>query len=137
MCVCLNMAKIIKSQLKAVQNRNRVNLHRRVRAIVENENQSMNEITGNQNQSFNQDNSNHERQEHENIALNERLRRWALQYNISKRAVTELLKILVALGITWLPKDSRALLSTPRHIEMQNLTNGKLWYSVFSVITFY
>lgn len=30
--------------------------------------------------------------------------------------------------MSWLPKDSRTLLSTPRSIEMHNLTNGNLWY---------
>lgn len=59
----------------------------------------------------------------------EQLRRWSLKYNISKRAVTALLKILISFGWTWLPKDSRSLVSTPRNIEIDNLTNGKLWYN--------
>lgn len=127
------MANCRKSDFKAVQNRNRVNFHRRWKLIVERENQSSNDATAFPNPNINQENSNEEYQQNENIAASERLRRWALEYNISKRAVSALLKILIALGLTWLPKDSRTLFSTPRYIEMQNLTNGKLWYSVLNI----
>lgn len=59
----------------------------------------------------------------------EQLRRWALSYNVSKRAVTALLKILISLGMTWLPRDSRSLFETPRQIELFALSNGRMWYN--------
>lgn len=75
--------------------------------------------------------------DNENMDSKERIRHWALKYNISKRAVSELLKILISLGMVWLPEDSRTLLSTPRHIELSNLTNGKLWCDAIQILIFY
>lgn len=124
------MAKINKKSLKAVQNRNRVNLHRRWKSIVNNDARFIN-TSPKKIKSINVESK--ERINNEIIGSEERLRNWALKYNISKRAVSDLLKILIALGMSWLPKDSRTLLSTPRQIHMTNLTNGKLWYA-FQII---
>lgn len=119
------MAKIEKNLLKSTQNRKRVDFHRRVKAILDYEKR-------NNNCDINQNlNSSQECKEKKVLGSNEQLRRWALKYNISKRAVSDLLKILISFGMIWLPKDSRTLLSTPRNIEMTNLTNGKLWYDMF------
>lgn len=98
----------LKKGLKVIQNRNRVNLHRRMRTILEHENRSMNGVIGQQNPN----DSNQVRQNHDNIASIERLRRWATEFNISKRAISELLKILFALGLHWL---------------WAYISNGKLW----------
>lgn len=122
------MAKIKRTDLKATQIRNRVNFRRRWKSILENENQTTNNATGQTNSSANPNSANQERQRNEKFSSTEHLRRWAIKYNISKRAVSDLLKILIGFGLIWLPKDSRTLLSTPRHIEMENLSNGKIWY---------
>lgn len=119
------MAKIEKNLLKSTQNRKRVDFHRRVRAILDYEKRN-NDSDINQNL-----NSSKKCKENKVLGSNEQLRRWALKYNISKRAVSDLLKLLISFGLIWLPKDSRTLLSTPRNIEMTNLTNGKLWYEIF------
>lgn len=124
------MARAEKKSRNANQVRNRVKFHRRLRSILERENQLTN-VNCHQNKNIDQEELKQERTENETMASNERLRRWALKYNISKRAISELLTILISLGMNWLPKDSRTLLSTPRHVEMSNLTNGKLWYGVF------
>lgn len=124
------MAKIKKNSLKAIQNRERVNFHRRWKFIVNNETRVIKEKRSPENT-----NSTHEEsKQHTNNEINgskERLRNWALKYNISKRAVSDLLKILITFGMPWLPKDSRTLLSTPRQIYMTELTNGKLWYALY------
>lgn len=120
------MARHNKRSLKANQGRNRVRFHRRWKSILNRENHSIN-INGRQNDNFDQERLNQQRQEDGIMASNERLRRWALEYNISKRAISALLAILISLGMNWLPKDSRTLLSTPRRVGMSNLTNGKLW----------
>lgn len=125
------MTKIKKDSLKATQNRNRVYFHRRWRSIVNHENRPVNDIADTQRRITNQENVNQVNQDNGNLESKERLRRWAIKYNISKRAISELLKILISFGMKWLPKDSRSLLSTPREIEMSNLTNGKIWYGVF------
>lgn len=120
--------KINKNSLKAIQTRNRVNFHRRWKSILNYENQSKNKnsVDGERvDVNFND-------QEQAKMGANEQLIRWALKYNVAKHAVSELLKILISLGMNWLPKDSRTLLSTPRYVELKNLTNGKIWYDVFS-----
>lgn len=126
------MAKVSNPKLKVIQNRNRVNFCRKWKSILKNENKSIS--FGHQSRNSNLHDSNHERRSDEKfIASSERLRHWAIKYNISKCAVSDLLKILISLGMSWLPKDSRTLLSTPRYIEMKSLTNGKLWY-VFCIL---
>lgn len=122
------MSKVKKNSLKAVQNRNRVNFHRRWKLLINNEAQLMNTISkkaGPVHEESKKDNN-------DNVVIGSkvRLRNWALKYNISKRAVSDLLKILIILGLNWLPKDSRTLLSTPRQVHMTDLTNGKLWYAL-------
>lgn len=124
------MAKIKKIDLKAVQNKNRVNFHRRWKSILKNEQQNQN---NSQNQNSERHDSNQEHHENETTSSNDRLRRRAMKYNISKRAISDLLTILISFGMTWLPKDSRSLLATPRKIELINLTNGKLWYDLHDV----
>lgn len=66
------MSKIKKNTLKAVQNRNRVNFHRRWRSILNHENQSTHDVTDNQSQSSAQNNPN---QANENIGSKECLQR--------------------------------------------------------------
>lgn len=63
----------------------------------------------------------------EKWSAQEKSRRWPLKYNIHHTAVTDLLKILISIVLTFLSKDSRSLLSTPRSIQLVNLSNGKLW----------
>lgn len=68
----------------------------------------------------------HERHD-EIFGIRETLRKWALDYNITRRALNALLKILILNGMTTLPNDSRTLLSTPRKIAMIPFENGKFW----------
>lgn len=58
-----------------------------------------------------------------------KLRLWALKHNITRNALTDLLKILITFGLTWLPSDARALLQTKQNIEIKELANGHVWYS--------
>lgn len=99
----------------------------RWKMILENEIRTSNNATDKPNGNNNQNNSNQGREQNENGSSSEQLRRWAVNYNVSKRAVSDLLKILIGFGLVWLPKDSRTLLSTPRYVEMRNLSNGKIW----------
>lgn len=110
------MAKIEKNKTKSEQNKNRVKFHRAVNQIIRNDNDS---TYGNHRQS---DNTDHLQ------GINESLRQWALEYNITRRALTALLKLLILYGMNTLPCDSRTLLSTPRTVELFPLTNGQFWY---------
>lgn len=124
------MAKVKKNTLKAIQNRNRVKFHRKWKLIVSNELRSLVNISSNvQSGHENKKATNEQKEINDELSGQEKLRRWALKYNIAKHAISDLLKILISLGIFWLPKDSRTLLSTPRYIEMVKLTNGQFWYN--------
>lgn len=122
------MAKIMKNTIKAKQNRNRVNLHRAWKSIINTDqiNREVNHrpsLFSNLNAPEHQINTN----DSQNAQIRESLRRWALRFNISKRAVSDLLKILILFGINSLPSDSRSLLSTPRAVALKSLANGKIW----------
>lgn len=119
------MAKKLKNTKFANKNRSRVSYHRDWNKILVSEliRDQTSSIVNNQNQMPCQLNSQDDKQP----STREQLRRWALKYNISKRAVTDLLKILISYGLIWLPKDSRTLLQTQRRVELSTLDNGKLW----------
>lgn len=57
-----------------------------------------------------------------------RLRLWAVKNNISRIAMGELLKILISIGLTYLPCDPRTILKTPQNIQLLNQANGQVWY---------
>lgn len=114
------MAKIKKSNIKAEQNRNRVKLHRAWKSISENKSDSLNFMNRSNVPEIQDDIS----------GIREALRKWALEYNITRRALNALLKILILYGMTTLPNDSRTLLSTPRRIELIPFANGQFWYDL-------
>lgn len=63
------------------------------------------------------------------LPTNMTIRLWALKHNITRNALTELLKILISIGLTWLPSDARTLLETPQNNQLEDLANGKFWYN--------
>lgn len=60
--------------------------------------------------------------------LIENLRRWSLNFNISANSLTALLLILIEFGLTFLPRDSRTLKSTPRSIQTREVDPGSYWH---------
>lgn len=60
--------------------------------------------------------------------LPESLKRWAIEYGITRRALSALLKILISAGFLFLPSDSRTLLKTPRTLPVIDLCGGKYWH---------
>lgn len=115
------MGKITKNTLKAIQNRNRVALHRAWTSI-QNSDRNQHSIVFS-NSSTSENNSTDFQTTH----IRESLRRWVLKFNISKRAVNDLLNLLISFGFKSLPRDSRSLLTTPRSVELKSVTNGKIW----------
>lgn len=112
------------TEAKKRENRNRVNLSRAYQSIYQNEIRNQNaEASTSQPKNKTQKPDD----KYEGMGAREKLQRWALEYNISKRAISALLKILISLGMSWLPQDSRTLLETPREVQMTQLSNGKLW----------
>lgn len=57
------------------------------------------------------------------------LREWALKYNIRAYCMNDLLKLLRKIGVPFLPKDTRSFLQTPKSIEIEEIANGKFWYT--------
>lgn len=64
------------------------------------------------------------------ISDREKLRLWALEYQITHRAVNALLQLFPKIGI----KDSRSLLQTPRSVNIVNISGGQYWHNGFQDI---
>lgn len=60
--------------------------------------------------------------------FSDKIKLWAIQHCITKRALNELLSILILYGFEFLPKDSRTLLQTPTSVDIRELSSGHLWY---------
>lgn len=75
-------------------------------------------------QSSTDDESHHHRA---NSPLNEGLALWASKNNITRQAMNELLELLRKNGHD-LPKDSRTLMETPRHVEVLEKCGGHYFY---------
>jgi hypothetical protein len=61
------------------------------------------------------------------FSLREELASWAVSYNVNRNAVTALLHVLNAhIRDDSLPLDSRTLLHTPRHVDIHQLSPGKV-----------
>lgn len=63
------------------------------------------------------------------ITFETKLKCWATNHHISARAISDLLKILIFAGFTFLPKDSRTFMKTPSNVPIKVLSNGKMWYN--------
>lgn len=116
------MPKILKKNTKAIQTRNRVRLYRGIKTIMKADEASMARFMRNVTPTF-------QRTDTIKKTLNESLRTWAIEHHIKRRALTALLKILVSVGFTSLPRDSRTLLKTPRIVEIENRAGGKYWHN--------
>lgn len=122
------MPKIKKFDEKSEKARQRVRIFRGAQAILRGE-------CKNENVKLFQFNANLKKVINEGIrsgkekCVNE-IRSWAIQYNVQRRAVSALLKILiVSAQMTHLPKDSRTLLKTPRSVEIIDLAGGRYWHN--------
>lgn len=127
---------------KLQMNRNRVRKHRQKKKLLnayENDVHSkINEINRDQNNSTseNQNNNNifaDNRDVRHKFNIENALQIWALKHRVTHMAMNDLLSILNSAGVSSqigkpLPKDSRTILKTPTHVDIQNLTDGKLWY---------
>lgn len=58
----------------------------------------------------------------------EKLVCWSVKHCVTKRALNDLLTILIIYGFNFLPKDSRTLMKTPTTIDIRALSKGQMWY---------
>lgn len=63
----------------------------------------------------------------DSIDFKEKLMCWSVKHCVTKRALNDLLSILIVFGFN-LPKDSRTLMKTPVHVDIRELSKGYLWY---------
>lgn len=124
------MARIKKNKLGAIKNRKRVQFHRKWKKLLKQREDEIrlkiaNQIVDSTSESFNL--KDHEQSKQ--ISLEDKLKSWATNNNISMRALDKLLEILISAGHKSLPRCYRTLLKTPRNIEINNsLISGKYWY---------
>lgn len=64
----------------------------------------------------------------EEFDIENSLRQWAVKHRITQMAINDLLSILITAGFCFLPKDSRTFMKTPKHVEIDQLSSGKMWY---------
>lgn len=127
------MSRLKRFDQKAVKNRARVKKHREFKKLksihelyVRNQIHPKEEtpIYGIVDEAVSQSST-----EAENLhEIPDRLRYWAVHHRITKRALSDLLIILISAGLTYLPKDGRTLMRTPKRINITVLTKGKIWY---------
>lgn len=121
------MVRIRNSKKLAVSVRDRVRLHRERKKIREQENEKLNrrlaEILELAESSSDQIEIDHD------TDLKEKLRQWANEFRISKRAIDGLLSILISCGVENIPKNHRTLQATPTNIKLIDTAGGKLWHN--------
>lgn len=122
------MARIKNFPLKATQTRKRVQKYRKLRKL-----RKMYDRLGfepNLANNIGDLNSNTTSEEFSNntFSLNDEMRLWATEHRITKAAINDLLSILITAGFSYLPKDSRTLMETPKKVEIYPLGSGKMWY---------
>lgn len=124
------MGKVEFSHEK-ILNRNRVRKHRHKKYLQKIHNEKINERIKQLDIDF--DESNKSEQEAKKFddadEFKDKLRIWVLNHRLSRAAVNDLLMILISIGFSSLPKDSRTLMATPVKVPIEILTNGKLWYN--------
>lgn len=114
-----------KKQRIRAQTRHRVRSFRHISKRLQNQNTNIQNLI--QSQQIN-DQSAFVHETDEKDSLNDRLCSWSQRHNITQTALSDLLKILVSVGLNWLPTDARTLVRTPRNIQIDNVANGKMWY---------
>lgn len=107
-----------RSKNSAAGNRKRSFIFRQVNSVVKREQSEYERI----------DDNNSSAERHQNETVPALLKQWAIEYGITRRALSALLKILISAGLWYLPSDSRTLLKTPRNVPIVDMCGGKYWY---------
>lgn len=125
------MARKYNLQRKRFQNANRWKFRRSLKKEKNKMNSEMfkllNETTADVEGTT--ENQNQQSSAEERRGLHTKLRMWALKYNVQTSCMRDLLQMLRNIGVPFLPKDPRTLLHTPKQINVENIANGKFWYS--------
>lgn len=109
------------------QTRNRVRIYRGIQSIMKQDTVSLVNTAQLRKQMFK--NSSKSNEEAKPPKLSDKMRSWAIEFHIKRRALTALLKLLRSFGMQSLPQDGRCLLKTPRFIEIEARAGGKYWHN--------
>lgn len=58
-----------------------------------------------------------------------KIRDWANMHRISKRAIDDLLGILISCGVDSIPRNHRTLQETPTNIVINDISGGQYWHN--------
>lgn len=115
----------VKKQRVRAQTKYRVRSFRKISKRLQNQHINIQNLIQSQQRNYQPEFAN---QLDENVSLSDRLCSWSQRHNITQSALSDLLKILVSIGLNWLPTDARTLVRTPRNIQVDIVANGKMWY---------
>lgn len=121
------MANKVKNKIRE-QTKNRVRIFRGIQSILKQDNISL-VNTMQLKKKVLKPNSSTASEKVETPSLSDKLRSWSIDFYIKRRAITALLKILRSFGIPSLPADCRALLKTPRTIQIEARSGGQYWHN--------
>lgn len=125
------MPKLIKNKSQVESTRNRARFFRNVQSILRKGNDQINYIRKRSVPQFFKEQPIDQQfitEPEKESSLADKLRSWALEFNVTRRAITSLLKILKFSGMSCLPNDCRTLLQTPRVVHIENVAGGKYWH---------
>lgn len=113
------MDKVLNRSKQCKKIKKRVQRYREIKRVINREKEEirrLEELEKNKKleQALSEQSKPNQISENKIISSEEKLRHWALQYNVTRRTVDELLKILKGIGVNWLSTNSRRLCKTPR-----------------------
>lgn len=118
------------NMVKSTQKRFKANLRKRFQRGIRSSLLHQERFVNNRMQNINENIDSSMNDESYNLESGtQKLRMWAVNNNITRNALSELLKILFSFGLTWLPMDYRTLLETPKHTSVISLASGQMWYN--------
>lgn len=121
------MTKILKNNGKLSQTR--LKMFRAVQSIMKQDESELLNVIGLRKKIIRTEQHINTEETTKSPSLSKALRSWAIEYRVKQRAVSALLKILISFGLTSLPSDSRALLKTPRFVEVEARAGGQYWHN--------
>lgn len=106
------MDKVLNRSKQCKKIKKRVQRHREIKRVINREKEEirrLEELEKNKKleQALSEQSKPNQISENKIISSEEKLRHWALQYNVTRRTVDELLKILKGIGVNWLSTNSR------------------------------
>lgn len=114
---------------KPISNKNRVRMHRQLKKMRLEIRQSEQQVFLNNVTQSDVDPIENTLNDDGESDLKIKIRDWANMHRISKRAIDDLLGILISSGIDSVPRNHRALQQTPTNNVINDVSGGLYWYN--------